>query len=149
MDVHHLSQKRLRLLMIVGFILFGICVARIGYMKLIYDKRLPVMAQLDGAIEVMNTGMIDRVQTHFNINLDGYDAFGIDELIPLAKENPSALSLIEQMDKIYQEGCIGKPAAYVLDHKGYIFYRDAHGKNILLTLKEQQKEWHVITKKTS
>ena len=131
--------------------LFGACVLalfmlRIGYMQFIYQKDVLTFAQVQQTAVDLNEPIIEEVKNHFEVNLDGYQEYQLDQLINDGKPSKSVLSLVDLATNACQEGCVGRPAIYLKNKEGFILYQQANGEHVLLTITKPLDRWGIVKK---
>jgi hypothetical protein len=119
---------------------------RMGYMKYIYQNDVLTFAQVQQTAIDLNEPIIEEVRKHFEVNLDGFQEYQMDQLITDGKPSVSVLSLVDLVTDACQEGCVGKPAIYLKNKEGFILYQQASGEHVLLTITKPLGRWGMVKK---
>lgn len=143
-EFENLTKIRVRLIYIILTSLMAIGLIRFGYMQLIYQKNIVTFAQIDQTAHELNRPIIDEVKNSFEVNLDGFQEESTDDIINSGKTDVASLSLLDIVYTSCKDGCYGRPAVYLHDDKGYIFYKNNDGENTLLEINRSGDRWKII-----
>ncbi|MED1204065.1 hypothetical protein [Heyndrickxia acidicola] len=141
-------QKRVKSLYAIGIFFFLLLGARMAYMEVIYHIGKTTLTGMKDEVEVLNSTLIDDVQNRFNVDLEGYQEFTYNELAETVTDDYSEMSIMAIANQQCQKGCTGTPSAFIRENKGYVFYRQKNGLNVLLRIKEKKNQWEVSSKET-
>ncbi|MGM9987972.1 MAG: hypothetical protein ACI35O_12195 [Bacillaceae bacterium] len=133
------ANRRLRQLTIVIFLLMLGMVVRVGYVTLFSEKDVG----LEEREIVVSDNVSVNMEKHFNLDLQDYYKYDMDDLIKVSEMDESVLSLIGLVNQACFKQCIGQPITYIKFNHGYIFYKDSSEMNVVLEIKKN-KEWEVI-----
>lgn len=135
-------MKFIRLLLIS---VFGLLLLRFGYMQIFYQQNVVSFAFVDQKANEENAKIIKEVKTKFNVNLDQFEEVDPEVLIYSGKSDVATVSLLDMLQKACQDGCIGQPAIYTRDEKGYVFLKNKQQENVLLKIAKFNDRWSEIS----
>ncbi|NMD70496.1 hypothetical protein HHO41_09350 [Bacillus sp. DNRA2] len=142
-ELENLTKIRVRFIYIILTSLMAIVLIRFGYMQLIYQKNIVTFVQIDQTAHELNRPIIDEVKNSFAVNLDGFKEESTDDIINSGKTDVASLSLLDIVYTSCKNGCYGRPAVYLHDDKGYIFYKNNDGENTLLEIIRSSDRWKI------
>lgn len=142
-DFQHQTKNRVRFIYMVLLGLMAIVLLRVGYIQFIYQKNIVTFAQIDQTAQELNIPIIEEVKKSFDVNLDGYQEESTDDIINTGKTDVSSLSLLDIVYTSCKEGCYGRPAVYLNEDKGYIFYKNNEGENTLVEIIRDNDRWDI------
>ncbi|WP_147534734.1 hypothetical protein [Bacillus marasmi] len=143
-DFQDQTKIRVRFIYMILFGLMAIILIRVGYMQLIYQKNIVTFAQIDQTAQELNIPIIEEVKKSFDVNLDRFREESTDDIINSGKTDVASLSLLDIVYTSCTDGCYGRPAVYLHENKGYIFYKNNKGENTLVEIKRYDERWDVV-----
>lgn len=112
-------------------------------MQFIYKQDIVTFAQINQTVENLNAPIVEEVINSFEVDLTAFQEIKMEELTSLGKPDVTRLSLIDLLTDSCQDGCTGRPAIFVQEDLGYIFYKEASGENVLLEINKNNERWHI------
>lgn len=137
---------RIVLFLLIGA--FAILMIRVGYMSFIYQNNIVTLAHIDQKAKVQNTVMIAEVKKSFDIQLDQFRELSTEEIILSGKTDVETLSLLDTISSACEQGCLGQPAIYLHEAKGFVFLKNSDEQNVLIGIKKQKDRWVQISTQT-
>ncbi len=142
------TKKRVRTIYLLLTGVFALFIIRVGYIQFIYQNDLVTFAQMEQNAQELNIPIVENVKRSFNVELKGYTEVTTDEIINNGKSDVGSLSLLDIVYSSCQDGCVGRPAIFVKDDSGYVFYKNKTGENTLVEIKRTSDRWMKTTTHT-
>ena len=140
--------KRMRIVMLLLIGAFAILMIRVGYMSFIYQNNIVTLAHIDQKAKEQNNVMIAEIKDRFDIQLDQFREVSTEELILSGKTDVETLSLLDTITTACEQGCIGQPALYLHEAKGFVFLKNSEEQDVLIEIEKQKDHWVQISKQT-
>lgn len=138
------TKKRLRTIYILLTGVFALFIMRVGYIQFIYQNDIVTFAQMEQSAQELNEPVIEHVKKSFHVEIDTYTEVTTDEIISNGKVDIGSLSLLDIVYTSCQNGCVGRPAVFLQNQHGYVFYKDKTGENLLVEINRENDRWRIL-----